>query len=149
MQERARLAGGSVRFHASGRVALVYAAGFRSRPKAWQWEKTIRLMLLDDHALVRTGYRRLFDAERDMGWSAEAAGADEACACLRACDIDVAVVDLSLKGASGIEAIRRLLQRNRGIRILVLSMYDEPWYVRQAIRAGALGYMTKDAGRTN
>lgn len=106
----------------------------------------IRLMLLDDHALVRTGYRRLFDAERDMEVVCEAAGADEACACLRACDIDVAVVDLSLKGASGIEAIRCLLQRNRGIRILVLSMYDEPGYVRQAIRAGALGYMTKDCG---
>ena len=62
----------------------------------------IRLMLLDDHALVRTGYRRLFDAEPDLRVVCEAAGADEACACLREREIDVAVVDLSLKGASGI-----------------------------------------------
>jgi len=104
----------------------------------------IRLMLLDDHALVRTGYRRLFDTEPDLRVVCEAAGADEACACLREREIDVAVVDLSLKGASGIEAIRRILQRNRAIRVLVLSMYDEPGFVRQAFRAGAIGYLTKD-----
>ncbi|CAM5333201.1 response regulator [Thauera mechernichensis] len=104
----------------------------------------IRLMLLDDHALVRTGYRRMFDAEPDMKVVCDVSGADEACACLRTHEIDVALVDLSLRGASGIDAIARILQRDRSVRVLVLSMYDEPGFVRQAIRAGALGYLTKN-----
>lgn len=105
----------------------------------------IRVLLLDDHAVVRTGYRRLIDAEDDFRVVAEAATADEAYARLQVMDIDVAVVDLSLRGASGIEAIRRMLARDPRLKVLVLSMHDSPGFVTQAMRAGALGYITKSS----
>lgn len=103
----------------------------------------VNVLLLDDHAVVRTGYRRLIDAEPDLRVVAEASTADEAYAHLQQGGIDVAVVDLSLRGASGVEAIRRFLARDPTLRVMVLSMHDSPGYVTQAIRAGALGYLTK------
>jgi len=104
----------------------------------------IRLLLLDDHPVVRTGYRRLIDAEPGFAVVAEAGCADEAYAAIVADDgIDVAVVDLSLRDSSGIDAIARMLARRPQLRVLVLSMHDEPAYVTQAMRAGALGYLTK------
>ncbi|ATE62842.1 DNA-binding response regulator [Thauera sinica] len=105
-------------------------------------------MLLDDHAVVRTGYRRLLDAECGFEVVAEAATADEACACVARGGIDVAVADLSLRGCSGIEAIRRMLARAPALRVLVLSMHDHAGYVTQAMRAGALGYLTKSSEPT-
>jgi DNA-binding NarL/FixJ family response regulator len=106
---------------------------------------TIRILLLDDHAVVRTGYRRLIDAEPGLQVVAEAATGDEAYARLQEGGIDVAVVDLSLRGASGIEAIRRMLARDAGLKVLVLSMHDSAGFVTQAMRAGALGYLTKSS----
>lgn len=106
---------------------------------------TIRVMLLDDHAVVRTGYRRLVDAEGDMVVVAEAASAEEACAFLWKESVDVAVVDLSLRCSSGIEAIVRLLARQPSLRALVFSMHDEAEFAVQALKAGALGYLTKYA----
>ncbi|AVZ79346.1 DNA-binding response regulator [Zoogloeaceae bacteirum Par-f-2] len=100
-------------------------------------------MLLDDHAVVRSGYRRLLDAEPGFEVVAEAATCDEAYACLQRGGVDVAVVDISLRGSSGIEAIRRMLARAPELRILVLSMHDNPGYITQAMRAGAVGYLTK------
>lgn len=105
----------------------------------------IRILLLDDHAVVRNGYRRLLAAEAGFQVVAEAACADEAYACLLAGGIDVAVVDLSLRGSSGIEAIRRMLAREPTLRVLVVSMHDTHGYVMQAMRAGALGYLTKNS----
>ena len=103
----------------------------------------VNVLLLDDHAVVRTGYRRLIDAEPDLQVVAEASTADEAYAHLQHGGVDVAVVDLSLRGASGVEAIRRFLSRDPQLRVMVLSMHDSPGFVTQAIRAGALGYLTK------
>ena len=108
----------------------------------------IRILLLDDHALVRTGYRRLLDAEAGFQVVAEAASADDACACLARGGIDVAVVDLSLRGCSGIEAIRRMLARDDALKVLVLTMHDHAGYVTQAMRTGALGYLTKSSEPT-
>lgn len=105
----------------------------------------IRILLLDDHVVVRTGYRRLLDAEDGFEVVAEAATADEACACVARGGIDVAVTDLSLRGSSGIEAIRRMLAREPALKVLVLSMHDHAGYVTQATRAGALGYLTKSS----
>lgn len=105
----------------------------------------VNVLLLDDHAVVRTGYRRLIDAEPDLHVVAEASTADEAYAQLQQGGIDVAVVDLSLKGASGVEAIRRFLARDPQLRVMVLSMHDSPGYVTQAMRAGAMGYLTKSS----
>lgn len=105
----------------------------------------IRILLLDDHCVVRTGYRRLLDAEDGFKVVAEAGSADEAYAHVCGGGIDVAMVDLSLRGSSGIEAIRRMVARDRALKVLVLSMHDNPGYVTQAIRAGALGYLTKSS----
>lgn len=105
----------------------------------------IRILLLDDHNVVRSGYRRLVDAEPDMTVVAEAATVDEAYAAARAHAVDVAVVDLSLRGTSGIEATRRMLARSPGTRVLVLTMHDSPGFVTQAFRAGAMGYLTKSS----
>ena len=105
----------------------------------------LNVLLLDDHAVVRTGYRRLIDAEPDLRVVAEASTTDEAYALLQQGGIDVAVVDLSLKGASGVEAIRRFLARDPLLRVMVLSMHDSPGFVTQAMRAGALGYLTKSS----
>lgn len=106
----------------------------------------LNVLLLDDHAVVRTGYRRLIDAEGDMVVVAEAASVAQAYARLQDVSVDVAVVDISLRsGGSGIDAIHRLLGRNPRLRILVLSMHDSASIVQQAMRAGALGYLTKSS----
>ncbi|MCB1958128.1 MAG: response regulator transcription factor [Rhodocyclaceae bacterium] len=103
----------------------------------------IRILLVDDHAVVRTGYRRLVESEPDMTVLAEAATADEAYGRVVAGGVDVAVVDLSLRDSSGIDAIRRMNARNPALGIIVLSMHDGAGFVMQAMRAGALGYLTK------
>lgn len=103
----------------------------------------IRVILVDDHAVVRTGYRRLLDAEPGLQVVGEAATADEANALVVRSAPDVALVDLSLKGSSGIEAIRGMLARQPRLRVLVLSMHDSAGHVTQALRSGAHGYLTK------
>ncbi len=108
----------------------------------------IRILLVEDHAVVRNGYRRLFDAEEGMQVVGEAASADEAYARLVERGADLAIVDLNLRGSSGIDAIRRMLAREPGLRVLVVSMHDNPSYVTQAMRVGALGYLTKNSEPT-
>lgn len=103
----------------------------------------IRIALIDDHAVVRTGYRRLLDAEDDFEVVGEAASAGEANALVLRVQPDVALVDLSLKGSSGIEAMRGMLARHSGLAILVLSMHDGAGHVTQALKSGARGYLTK------
>lgn len=104
----------------------------------------IQVLLLDDHAVVRHGYRRWIDGEPDMRVVAEAATSAQACECLRERSVDVAVVDLSLKGDSGMEAIRRLRERQPRLKVLVFTMHDHPGFALQALRLGAMGYVTKD-----
>ena len=103
----------------------------------------IRVLLVDDHAVVRSGYRRLIDAEDDMRLVAEAENADQACAALREHQPDVVVMDLSLREGSGLDAIARLLERSSDLRVLVFSMHQSVGHVTQALRNGALGYITK------
>ena len=105
----------------------------------------IRILLLDDHAVVRAGYRQLIDAEADMQVAAEASTSAQACELIRQQEIDVAVVDLSLKGDSGLEAIRRLRERQPELKVLIFTMHAQESYALQALRAGALGYLTKDS----
>ena len=105
----------------------------------------IRILLLDDHAVVRAGYRQLIDADADMQVAAEASTSAQACELIRQQEIDVAVVDLSLKGDSGLEAIRRLRERQPDLKVLIFTMHAQESYALQALRAGALGYLTKDS----
>lgn len=104
----------------------------------------IKVMLLDDHAVVRDGYRLWVNSQPDMQVVCEAATSAQACEALRIHDPDVAVVDLSLKGGSGLEAMRRMRERRPRIKLLVFTMHDEESFALQSFRAGALGYVTKE-----
>lgn len=104
-----------------------------------------RLLLVDDHAVVREGYRRLLESRPDLMIAGEAASAREAFDQYRLLTPDVLVLDLGLPDMGGVELIRRLLQRDAGVRILVFTMHREPIFATQALRAGALGYVTKSS----
>ncbi|MDO8346444.1 MAG: response regulator transcription factor [Rugosibacter sp.] len=105
----------------------------------------IRLLLVDDHAVVREGYRRLLESRPDLAIVGEAATAREAFEQYRLLTPDVVVLDLGLPDMGGVELIRRLVQRDAGVRILVFTMHREPIFATQALRAGALGYVTKSS----
>lgn len=105
----------------------------------------INILLVDDHAVVREGYRRLLERRPDLHIEAEAGCAEEALQCLRETTPDVIILDLSLPGMGGIELTRRMLQRKPDTRILIFSMHRDPLFASQAMRAGALGYITKSS----
>lgn len=105
----------------------------------------IRILLVDDHAVVREGYRRLLERRADLRIEAEAASAEEALQQLRELIPDLIILDLSLPNMGGIELTRRILQRQPDARILAFSMHRDPLFAAQAIRAGALGYVTKSS----
>lgn len=105
----------------------------------------IRILLVDDHAVVREGYRRLLERRADLRIEAEAASAEEALQRLREFEPDLIILDLSLPNMGGIELTRRILQRQPDARILAFSMHRDPLFAAQAIRAGALGYVTKSS----
>jgi DNA-binding NarL/FixJ family response regulator len=104
----------------------------------------IKVLLLDDHAVVRHGYRQWIDGEPDMCVVAEAGTSAQACEHLRDAEVDVAVVDLSLKGDSGMEAMRRMREREVKLKMLVFTMHEHQSFALQSFRLGARGYVTKD-----
>ncbi|MBX9792817.1 MAG: response regulator transcription factor [Burkholderiaceae bacterium] len=104
---------------------------------------TLRVLLVDDHPVVRQGYRRLLGLEPDLFVCGEAGTADEACRAAAETAPDVVVLDLNLGASSGLEALRRMKLRDPALRVLVFSMYDGPGHVTQALRAGAQAYLTK------
>lgn len=103
----------------------------------------IRLLLVDDHAVVREGYRRLLERRPDLRIEAEAGDAAEAYRLFRDTAPDVVILDLALPDMGGVELTRRLVQRDPQARILAFSMHRDPLFASQALRAGALGYVTK------
>src|SRR5579864_2647025 len=103
----------------------------------------ISVLLVDDHAVVREGYRRLLESEADLHICGEAADATQAYQRFCALSPNVVVMDVSLPGASGVEVTRRMLARSSAARILMFSVHDEVIFVRHALNAGALGYVTK------
>ena len=105
----------------------------------------IRVLLADDHPVVRSGYLRLLEQARDIRVVAEAATGDAAYAAFVADPPDVLATDLSMPGGGGLELIRRVTLRAPAARILVFSMYDSPPLVRRALDAGARGFVTKAA----
>lgn len=108
-------------------------------------ERTV--LIVDDHPLVRQGIGILVNGEEDLTICGEAASAHEALRAMEACEPDLAVVDLSLKDSSGLELIKDIQIRFPNVRVLVLSMRDEGFYAERALRAGALGYVTKEEPR--
>jgi len=105
----------------------------------------IRVLLVDDHAVVRAGYRTLLDGAPEVEVVAEAERGEEACQRFAELRPDVVVMDLSLPGIGGLEAIRRILARDRDAAILVFSMHDDTAFVEKALAAGARGYITKNS----
>ncbi|ACB81959.1 two component transcriptional regulator, LuxR family [Methylorubrum populi BJ001] len=107
--------------------------------------KRIRVLVVDDHAVVREGYRRLLEKQPDIEVVAEAEDASSAYLRFRATAPDVVIMDISMPGRGGIDAIRQIRQADPTVRILVFSMHATVSYAVQAIRAGARGYITKSS----
>lgn len=107
--------------------------------------KKIRLLLADDHAILRAGLRMLLEAQPDMTVVAEASDGEEALRRARETHPDVAVIDLTMPGLSGVETLERLHRDLPDTRLLVLTMHDDPAYARVARTAGASGHVIKDS----
>jgi two-component system, NarL family, invasion response regulator UvrY len=108
----------------------------------------VSVLLVDDHAVVREGYRRLLERHADIaviGDAADAATAHSLYCCL---DPQIVVMDITLPGTSGIEAMRRMLVYDPDARVLIFSMHEDTIFARRALQAGAFGYVTK-AGAPN
>jgi two-component system response regulator NreC len=106
---------------------------------------TIRIVIADDHAVVRTGLRMLLDAESDFEVVAEAGDVDHAARYTRGHHPDVLVLDLNMPGRPSLEAIPELRETIPATQIVVLTMQNDPGFARQALRAGAIGYVLKEA----
>jgi len=104
----------------------------------------IRIVVADDHALVREGIRRVLDEATEFEVVAEASDGDEALSRVRELDPDVLLLDLTMPGVGGLEVTRRIRAESTRPRIMILSMHDETEYVLQAVKAGADGYLLKD-----
>lgn len=102
-----------------------------------------RILLADDHALVRHGLRRIIDAEPDLTVGAEASDGAAAVAAAVEGEVDLAILDIAMPRMTGIQAAREIAQRAPGVRTLMLSMYDNEQYLFEALKAGASGYVLK------
>ncbi len=108
--------------------------------------KVIRVMLVDDHALVRMGFRMLLASAQGavpIEVVAEAGNGEDACSAYPQCQPDVVVMDLSMPGMGGLEAVRRLLAQDPKARVLALSAHEDTAHPRRVLRAGAMGYLAK------
>jgi two-component system, NarL family, invasion response regulator UvrY len=103
----------------------------------------IRILLVDDHAVVRTGFRLLLQARPDIAVVGEADCGETACQRYLELSPDVVVIDIAMPGMGGIEALRRIRAHDPLAKVLALSAHDDPMHARQALRAGALGFLSK------
>ncbi|MEO8464058.1 MAG: response regulator transcription factor [Gammaproteobacteria bacterium] len=103
----------------------------------------VTVLLVDDHAVVREGYRRLLERGGNIDVIGEADTADTALECFRALAPQVVVMDIALPGVSGVETMRRMLAEKPATRVLMFSMYEDAIFANRALQAGACGYVTK------
>ena len=103
----------------------------------------IRVLLADDHAVVRMGFRLLLQSQADMSVVAEAESGEIACQRYLELSPDVVVMDIAMPGMGGLEALRRILSHDPGARVLTLSAHDDPMHARRALREGARGFLSK------
>ncbi len=105
----------------------------------------MRIMLADDHAVLRAGLKLLLDNEPDFTVVGEAANGQEVLAILDHTEADVLVLDLSMPVMSGLECLREIKNRNLAIKVLVLTMYQDEQYIKEAMQLGAGGYLEKNS----
>src|ERR1700733_81228 len=103
----------------------------------------IRLVVADDHAILRTGLRMLINAQPDMEVVGEAEDGIEAVQAVQKVNPDVVILDVTMPRSGGLDAIKHIAARNRSTRVLLLTMHEEPAYLRTALAAGASGYVLK------
>ena len=103
----------------------------------------IRVLLVDDHAVVRTGFRLLLQSLAEISVVAEAESGEAACQRFFELAPDVVVLDLAMPGMGGLEALRRIRARHPEARVLALSAHDDPMHARRALREGAMGFLSK------
>ena len=106
-------------------------------------DAVIRVMLVDDHAVVRAGYKRFIETDEKIRIVAEASTGEEAYTQLARIDVDVIILDLSMPGQGGFETLRRIINRHPKKKVLIFSMHENPSIARQALQIGASGYLTK------
>ena len=107
-------------------------------------DEGFRVIIADDHAVVRQGIRGVLEEVEQLKVVAEAADGDEVLALTKEHSPDVVVLDVTMPGKTGLEVAKDLRDTGSGVRVLMLSMHDDPEYVLQAVRAGADGYVLKD-----
>jgi DNA-binding NarL/FixJ family response regulator len=105
----------------------------------------IRILIADDHAIVRGGLKQIIATTADIVVAAEAAQGSEVVDKLRNCAVDLLLLDMTMPGISGIDLIRRVRAEQPALPVLVLSIHDEAQVASRALRAGATGYLTKDS----
>jgi DNA-binding NarL/FixJ family response regulator len=105
----------------------------------------IRIVVADDHTIVREGLKQLLSSAGDLAVGGEAQNGHEALERVRTLDFDVLLLDMSMPGKSGIELIKQVRAEKPKLRVLVLSMHEEEQYAVRAIKAGASGYLTKES----
>lgn len=108
-------------------------------------EKKITVLLVDDHSLVRRGFRRMLEDEPDMEVVGEAGDGEQSVKIAKQLHPQVVVMDCALPGMNGLEATRRIIEESPETSVLMLSMHSESTWVRQAVDAGAKGYVLKNA----
>jgi len=108
--------------------------------------KRTRILLVDDHAVVRQGFKMILDAQSDMEIVGEAGNGREAVELAAQLRPDIVVMDVAMPELNGIEATRRVIAAGPHIRVIALSMHKDSVYVREILRAGARGYLLKDSG---
>jgi DNA-binding NarL/FixJ family response regulator len=109
---------------------------------------TVRVLIVDDHAVVRSGLRLLLQSESEIEVVGEAGTAREAILEARSVKPDLVLMDVTMPDGSGLDAVPTLLHEHEGLKVLVLSMQDDPRYVREAFTVGASGYVLKEAADT-
>lgn len=107
------------------------------------------ILVVDDHPLMRSGLARLINDTSDLAVCGEAGSADEALRKVPRCQPDLVILDIAMPGRSGIELVKDLRARDSQVLLLVVSMHDEPFLAERALRAGAQGYVLKEAGAAN
>jgi DNA-binding NarL/FixJ family response regulator len=111
--------------------------------------ETVRILVVDDHPIVRFGIRQMLDADPSLSICGEADSGHAALQRIESSHVDLAIVDLSLRDGSGLELIRAMRELDPALRILVLSMHDEALFAERALKAGAHGYVMKQESVTD